>query len=272
VIRWAALLLVVGLTVACAPRTGAPPTPSPTEMATLRATEAPTASPTPISTVAPTLAPTVRPSGALGTLNLRATSCPGGVVLEWSPLSDAQFHHYTVLRSVADEIAVEYPPLAPAVDWGETYATDPFVTAAVDASVVPGDTVWHYRAMAYDALDVAIAASEVQQALIGPHGSLGAVTVTDVGDGGTRLVWNGFVGWPGCFSWYAVVASRTDSTPDAIAGTESISTISSRTTNELVTRALEGGATYFLRVQAIRATPMGEFVAAETSVATYTVP
>jgi len=272
VIRTAALLLVVGLVAGCTRGTGASPTPTQSATPTLRPTPSPTGSPSPSPTITPTSAPTARPSGALGTLNMRATSCPGGVVLEWSPLSDAQFHHYTVLRSASEEIAPDYPPVAPAVDWGETYATDPFVTAAVDASIIPGDTVWNYRVMAYDALDAPIAASEVRQAILGPLGSLGAMDVSDEGDGSTRLAWSAFVGSPGCFSWYAVLASRTDPTPDAIAGSESISTISSRTTNELVTRALVPGATYFLRVQAIRATPMGEFVVSQTAVETYIVP
>lgn len=46
--------------------------------------------------------------------------------------------------------------------------------------------------------------------------------MSDEGDGATRLAWDQFVGWPGCFSWYAVVVSRTNPTPDAIAGTESL--------------------------------------------------
>ena len=193
-------------------------------------------------------------------------------MLEWSAMSDAQFHHYTVLRSRSEEIEPDYPPVAPAVDWGETYATDPFVTAAVDASLIPNDTVWSYRAMAYDALDQPIAVSPVRQASLLPVVALGAVTIGAADDGATRLAWDAFVGTPGCFSWYAVVASRTDPSPNAIYGSESVATISSRATNELVTRALVSGATYFVRVQAIRATPMGEFLVAQTEVGTYTVP
>lgn len=165
-IRTAALLLVVGLIAGCTRDAGASPTPTATATPTVKPAPSRTASPSPSPTSTPTAAPTPRPSGMLGTLEMRATSCPGGVVLEWSPLSDAQFHHYTVLRSPSGEIATEYPPVAPAVDWGETYATDPFVTAAVDASILPSDTVWNYRAMAYDALDAPIAASGVRQAIL----------------------------------------------------------------------------------------------------------
>jgi hypothetical protein len=277
VIRAAALLLlaaVSGLAAGCARTGGAPGSPSPSPRPTVgpTATATATARATPQPTIAATTAPTPRPSGVIGTLELEATSCPGGVVLEWSAMSDAQFHHYTVLRSRSEEIAPDYPPVAPAVDWGETYATDPFVTAAVDASVVPTDTVWSYRAMAYDALDQPIAASAVRQASLLPVVVLGAAMIGPAADGATRLAWDAFVGSPGCFSWYAVVASRTDASPDAIDGSESVATISSRTTNELVTRALVSGASYFVRVQAIRATPMGEFVVAQTEVATYSVP
>jgi hypothetical protein len=275
VIRAAALLLLVavsGFGAGCARTGGAQSTPSASPSPTVRPTPTATATATAQPTLVATPAPTPRPSGVIGTLDLQATSCPGGVVLEWSALSDAQFHHYTVLRSRLEDIAPDYPPVAPAVDWGETYATDPFVTAAVDASVIPSDTVWSYRAMAYDALDQPIAASQVRQASLLQVDSLGAVSVDASADDATRLAWEAFVGSPGCFSWYAVVASRTDSSPDAIIGSESVATISSRTTNELVTRALVPGASYFVRVQAIRATPMGEFVVAQTEVATYAVP
>jgi hypothetical protein len=194
------------------------------------------------------------------------------VVLEWSALSDAEFHHYRVLRSPSEVIEPDYPPVAPAVDWGETFATDPFVTAAVDASIIPSTRVWNYRAMAYDALDRPIAASPVRQAWLDPVGSLGSLTASAAPDGRTQLNWSPFVGFPGCFSWYTVVASRTSNQPSALGGSPSISTISDRSTTELSTAALESGATYFLRVQAIRATPMGEFLVSQTSVTTYTVP
>ena len=62
------------------------------------------------------------------------------------------------------EIALNYPPVAPAVDWGDTYTTDRLVTSAVDASILPSDTVWHYRVMAYDLRGRAIAASPVRDA------------------------------------------------------------------------------------------------------------
>ena len=277
VIRAAVVPLVIVCLAApvlagCARSSGPSATPAPSHTPDPTASPSPTPRVTPEPTIAPTASPTVRPPGAVGTLELQATSCPGGVVLEWSALSDAEFHHYTVLRSPSEVIEPHWPPVAPAVDWGETFATDPFVTAAVDASIIPSTRVWNYRAMAYDALDRPIAASPVRQAWLDPVFSLGALSATPADDGRTHLTWSAFVGFPGCFSWYAVVASRTSDQPSSLSGSPSISTISSRSTTELSTEALESGATYFLRVQAIRATPMGEFLVAQTSVTTYTAP
>ena len=67
----------------------------------------------------------------------------------------------------------DYPPVAPAVDWGDTYTTDRFVTTAVDASILPSDTVWHYRVMAYDVRGRAIAASPVRDARLQDEADLG---------------------------------------------------------------------------------------------------
>jgi hypothetical protein len=243
----------------------APPSPTP---------PSPSTSPSPsevLPPASPTPQPTPIPPGVIGELELSAVTCPGGVVLEWSTLHDPRFHHYTVLRSHATEIAPQYPPIAPAVDWGATYATDPFITSAVDASLVPGPTEWSYRAVAYDALDRPVAASPVRQARLDPVIELGALTVSD-GSRGTRLGWRSFDGEAACFSWYALVASRSNPVPSHVGGSTTLAVISTQEASELETDALESGATYFLRLQAVRASPLGEFVAAETEVATYTVP
>jgi hypothetical protein len=193
------------------------------------------------------------------------------VVLEWSILRDPRFHHYTVLRSPQPQIDPSWPPVAPAVDWGTTFATDPFVTTAVDASLVPGPTEWNYRAMAYDARSRPLAVSPVRQARLDPVVKLGPLRAR-AGDGRiTRLRWAPFDGRRACFSWYALIASRTDPAPTHGTGS-TVAVMTSRDTDQLRTDALERGATYYLRVEAVRTSPLGEFVVAQTDVARYTAP
>ena len=98
-------------------------------------------------------------------------------MLDWSASTNPDFHHYSALRSPEREIARDYPPVAPAVDWGDTYTTDRFVTTAVDASILPSDTVWHYRVMAYDIRGRAIAASPVRDARLQEEADLGTLEV-----------------------------------------------------------------------------------------------
>ena len=77
----------------------------------------------------------------------------------------------------------DYPPIAPAVDWGETYATDPFVTSAIDASILPSSFTWHYRVMAYDILNDPVSASPVRVAHIEARDSTWARPTSPAGDG-----------------------------------------------------------------------------------------
>lgn len=224
----------------------APPTPS--------VTLAPTASPSPT----PTPAPTATPDPSL--MELEATSCPGGVVLDWSASTHPDFHHYIALRSPNAEIAPEYPPIAPAVDWGDTYETDPFVTSAVDASILPGPTSWNYRVIAYDVDGRVVSASAVRSGRISEVVDLGELTVSSTRDG-NRLAWQPYAGSPSCFSFYRVVS-----------GGSVLSVISDQDTASLETDALHPGTTYQLGVQAVRATTLGSFMVAQTATITYTVP
>ena len=187
-------------------------------------------------------------------------------MLEWSASVDPAFHHYTALRSPEREIEPFYPPIAPAVDWGDTYATDRFVTSGVDASIIPSDTRWFYRVMAYDADGAVIGASPVRSAQLHPVDDLGAVQAAPADEGGTRLTWSAYDGFSRCFSSYRITFGIGGSPTTVLA------VVSGQSTTELRTDALHPGTTYSLRVQAVRATTLGSFVVGESDVATYAMP
>jgi hypothetical protein len=212
-------------------------------------------------------APSAAPSASLDptALDLEVTSCNGGVVLEWTPSRLPDFHHYIALRSPVAEIATQYPPIAPAVDWGDTYATDPFITSAVDASIIPSTTRWHYRVMAYDAAGRVIGSSPVRSARLLDVDDMGDLSLTTAGAGTSVLRWEPFGGFSGCFSSYRILAGA--GSPSSV-----VSVVSNLATTELRTDAFHPGITYAIRVQAVRVTTLGSFVAGETTTLTYTVP
>ena len=219
----------------------------------------------PTASASPT--PTATPAGGLERLELDATGCPGGVALDWSPASDAEFHHYTALRSLDAEVRPDYPPIAPAVDWGDSYATDRFVTSAVDATLIPSGALFSYRVMAYDARNAVLAASEVRRTRPAAIVELGALTLEPGAGGGTRIDWRLFGGAPGCFSAYRVFIGPAGGTPSTM-----LTAITMQSTTELETGALHAGEAYAVRVEVVRTATLGGFVVAETETATYTVP
>jgi len=218
----------------------------------------------PTSTPSPTASPSPTPDPSA--LELEALSCEGGVVLDWSPSTDPAFHHYTALRSPARDIETDYPPIAPAVDWGQTYATDAFVTSAVDASIIPSDTTWYYRVMAYASDNEAVGASPVRAARLSPVVDLGELEATEAESGGTRIGWAAYDGFSRCFTAYRVLYG--------VAGppTTVLTIVSDQETGAIETDGLHADTTYQLRVQAVRDTTLGSFVVGQTDVVTYTVP
>ena len=262
----AALAILVGcVPTVAAPSSFGPPaatsTPTSAPTAVVSAQRSVTPAPTPSDTVDPT--PSVTADASL--LELEATSCDGGVVLDWSASVDPTFHHYSALRSPEREIAPDYPPIAPAVDWGDTYATDRFVTSAVDASIIPSETRWFYRVMAYDAEGAVVGASPVRMARLSEVDDLGEVKATTE-EGMTRLEWSPYAGFSGCFSSYRVLYG-IGSSPTTL-----LAVVSDQATTVLETDALHPGTPYVLRVQAVRDTTLGSFVAAQSTVTPYTVP
>ncbi len=198
-------------------------------------------------------------------MRLTATGCPGGAVLEWTPSTHRNFHHYTGLRSPEAEISTDYPPIAPAVDWGETYATDPFVTSAVDASILPSDRIWNYRMMAYDILGDVVSASQVASARIFEVRDLGEPAV-ETDDGITGIEWERFSGGRECFTSYRVLFGV--GRPPLILLTE----VSHPDRTAIETKALHSGTTYQLRIDAVRVTTLGSFVSGRSETVFYTVP
>jgi hypothetical protein len=256
----AVMCLVAGCTIgtpraSVVPEITPRPTPTPTVRPSLSADPTPTAIP-------PTPPPTPDPTS----LDLEAVSCNGGVVLDWSASTNPDFHHYSALRSPEREIALSYPPVAPAVDWGDTYTTDRLVTSAVDASILPSETVWHYRVMAYDVRGRAIAASPVRDARLQEEADLGALEVRAGPDGVTRMTWSAYEGEERCFSAYRILAGPNGASLDTL------TVVSDQAASSIETDALRSGATYELRVQAVRSTTLGSFILGETDTVIFTVP
>ena len=252
-------LLMVACTPVAAPvevTRSADATPSPTAFVT------PTPTPTPSAQPTPTPTPTPDPAA----MELEVTSCNGGTVLRWSPSRHADFHHYIGLRSPEAEIAVQYPPIAPAVDWGDLYASDRFVTSGHDATVVPSDTEWHYRVVAYDAAGRPVSDSNVASGRILPPRDLGALEAEVGADGVVNLAWDAFDGVEACFSAYRVVYGT-----GGVAGTL-LTSISDVERTTLETRALHPGPTYTVRIHAVRTTTLGHFVVAESESLRLSVP
>ena len=251
--------------------TVAPASPTVETAATLPASAAPSPSAEPTPSVVPASegsseAPTPGLEG-LEVLDLDVTGCPGGVALDWSPAAHPEFHHYTGLRSLEPDVAPDYPPIAPAVDWGHSYGTDRFVTSAVDATLIPSEADFYYRVMAYDEGNRAIAASVVRRTRPTEVVDLGALVVEPAAEGATRIDWSLFGGLGRCFSAYRVIIGTGGAAPSS-----TLTVISSQALSELETTGLHAGATYEVRVDVVRTTTLGSFVVASTATVTYTVP
>jgi hypothetical protein len=263
------LLLVASAVLAASQSACVPPAAGPSELATT-----PTPTPVPSASVsgshapAPTDTPMPTPSPSLdpAAMELDAISCDGGVVLEWSASGAPDFHHYTALRSPEREIEPDWPPIAPAVDWGDSYATDRFITSAVDASIIPSETRWFYRVMAYDADGAVVGASPVRGAQLGEVDDLGELTLEELPGGRTRITWQPYGGFSRCFSNYRVLFGTGGAASTVLA------VVSGQSTTQTETDALHPDTAYVLRVQAVRATTLGSFVVAESSLASYTAP
>ena len=247
---------------------GSTPTPSPSPDTSASAVPS-----RPAATVSQSPMPTIRPlptpvPDAPETLDLTVTGCPGGVVVDWSPATHPEFHHYTALRSIEAEVDPAYPPIAPAVDWGDSYATDRFVTAAVDSTLIPSETILYYRVMGYDPVNRVVAATPVRHTHLRDVVELGPVVI-GAGEevASTHLDWTLFGGLARCFSAYHVLIGPAGSIPSS-----TLTVLSDQSTSELETLGLHSGDTYAIQVNVMRSTTLGSFLVARSEIATYTVP
>jgi hypothetical protein len=101
--------------------------------------------------------------------------------------------------------------------------------------------------------------------------SLGTLTATPDA-GGTLFTWTPYAGNGACFTYYKLVASTTNPNPSYLNGDPYIWAGSAQTDGSVVSPDLVSGQTYYLRIQVIRTTSLGAFVAAQSTVTTYTVP
>jgi hypothetical protein len=248
-------------------------------------TPAPTAEPTPPPPAptppppppppapTPTPPPPPPPPPPPATLSLSLKSCDGGVVIQWSKYPGADFNHYTTLRNTTNNIPLAYPPQGGAVDFGGTYTNDRFALSAVDATGSP-PTTYYYRAMAFNAADQVVAASAVGSAQAKPMASLDPFSAAPSG-ADTQFSWTPYAGPAGCFTYYKLVASPTNPNPSYLNGDPYLWAGSIQTDGMVVLPTgpnWVSGQTYYTRIQVIRTTDLGAFVAAQSAVVTYTVP
>jgi hypothetical protein len=236
-------------------------TPAP---ATTPAPHVPTPPPAP-----PAPTPTPAPPGPVA-LSLSLKPCDGGVVIGWSKYKASGYNHYTTLRNTVNNVPMAYPPQGGAVDFGGTYTTDVAALSAVDASGATGVT-YYYRTMAFNAADQVIGATSVGSATALPMASLGALGVAP-DPGGTKFTWTPYTGPAACFTYYKLVASTTNPNPSYLNGDTYLFAGSWQGESQYVSPDLVSGQTYYLRIQVIRTTALGMFVAAQSAVTTYVVP
>lgn len=262
--------LIESPTPTATPTPSPTPSPTPTPTPSPSPTPTPTPKPTPHPTPKPTPAPTAKPTPTVTAIELNASGCNGGTVLEWSSVADGRFHRYTTLRSASPSIPAAYPPQAGAVEVPGAAGKDPWATEAVDASASTGSPV-HYRTLALDAGGAVIAASPVRSATAKPVVALGPLAASTSG-GTTTVSWSAYGGPTACFTYYKVVASETNPEPSYLAGDPAWAAIGDQAQTSVLLDAPASGATYHVRVQAIRATALGKMIVAESQVLTYTVP
>lgn len=247
------------------------PTPTPTPSPTPSPSPSPTPTPVPTPKPTPVPTPTPTPVPTVGTMALTASGCNGGVVLEWSKVLDERFNHYTTLRSSSPSIPAAYPPQDGAIEVDGSYTMDATATSAVDPSAGPGTTL-HYRTLAFDSADRVMAASPVRSAVAKPVAALGALTYASEVPGSTTFGWTPYDGPGACFSYYKLVASESDPTPSYLEDSSTWAAIADQGATSATVDGTPSGTTWYVRLQAIRATALGKIVVAQTDVLTWTAP
>ncbi len=125
--------------------------------------------------------------------------------------------------------------------------------------------------MAFNAGDGVTGASAVGSATALPVVALGSLGVAPDA-GGTAFAWTPYTGNGGCFTWYKLVASTTNPDPSYTTGDGYIWYGTAQGDSSTVVAGLASGTTYYVRIQVIKSTALGLFVAAQSDVTTYTIP
>jgi len=199
-------------------------------------------------------------------------SCNGGVVLQWSGFESSSFGAYVTLRSTSTTIPVAYPPQGGASALETATAENAAKRIGFDASAAAG-TTYAYRTLTIGTGGKVLAASPVVTVKAKAVASLGTPTVGVGEGGGTSVSWTPFGGPGDCFSYYKVVWSLENPEPSYLSGDPAVA-VENQAASGLVlsTEQLVPGKTYYVRVQAFRATDTGKFLVAQSSVVSYLVP
>jgi len=201
-------------------------------------------------------------------MSLNLTGCNGGVVVQWSPISDPRFAKYRTLRSTSPDIPVAFPPQGGAVDVVTAKSATPSASSGYDASAAPSATNY-YRTLALDGGGQVIATSGVISAAAQAVSPMGPLAVGPDPEG-TRFTWTPFAGEGACFTYYKLVYSTDGSPPNYLEGDPYL--LASGDQTQATYAAVVASGQYWFRLQVIRATDTGAFLVAETDITPYTVP
>lgn len=246
------------------PRATDAPAPEPTRK---RKKPEPTKAPKPDPTATPKPEPTEPP--AIGSMDLAAKACPGGVLLDWTKPSTAVGHYHN-LRSLDGDVAPSYPGGGTEIDSATAWGAG--TTDGFDATLA-GGTSATYRTFAFDEHDEVIAYSHARtvatldRLAIAGFGWSG----NGAGSGSITLAWTPPSVNAACFSYGKLVASTDDPDPSYLEGAATLAVISDLATSQ-VTVEKAAGTTVYLRYQLIRATSTGKFIVAQSDVLEVTFP
>ena len=256
-----------------------PPSSTPSAPPATRATPKPDAVPSAKATAKPTAKPTVQPTptprpkpSPVSALLLKATSCDGGVVLDWSVYHGFRFDHYATFSNSTGSIPLTGPGRDGATVLAGSTTGDRWQTSAHDTSGDDG-TAAYYRTMAFGRSGTLLAASSVKSATVKPVADLGALHVGPAADDKTQFDWTAYAGPADCFTTYKLAMSRIDPAPSVLKGAASVVASSDQDLSAAVASLAPG--TYHFRLQVLRSTELGSpsrFVVAQSDPATYVVP
>ena len=257
-----------------APTSDASPPPSTPGPATIAATEPPEGTPTPKPEPTPTRKPdpTSKPEPThppVGSMELLAKACPGGVVLDWTKPS-TEVGHYHVLRSLGDSVPPNYPAdgateIESATSWSAG------ITDGYDSGL-DGGTSAAYRAFAFGAEDQLLALSPSRTVTTATARELGTLTVEALGPGSISVSWGASEVPAACFTYGKLVAAVDDPVPSYLKGSPYLAAIGDQAATSITVDGLSSGQTAWMRYELIRVTGTGKFVVGRSDVIQVTYP